>query len=469
MHRNAKHVAAFIWTTGGEPVSTFRQLGPQRAPLLAAFLSVAICWALLSPPALAAVLDPRGIQSETLHNGLRLIVANDPDARVVAAEVVVKVGAADDPPGQKGIAHLLEHVLWSGAPVPDSDPRRTIEQIGGVTGAGALRDYTRFYATVPAGNLDLLIGALGETVFQTDFDEDLVARQRRVVIEESAIRAEDPRTVLNALAFAELYTPAHPYSSPIEGTPEDLSQIDAARLALFHQTWYVPNNIAVIVSGDAPFHAVRDLVARTFGRLSPAALPSRSRPLPPRPSPTRLQTLELPIEKAYVMAAFVGPDAAEHTSVSAGDLLATLLTYGPTGRLVFELQERQSIALGLGIDFLTQRDRALFGVWAMCEPDNIDSVREAIRAQLSRLAREPVPPAEFAAAKRLLSASFAFANETPADRAATLGFYEAIDSYRAASYYLRWVAATRPQAVAEVAAWYSGEPVWVILRPETGQ
>ena len=450
-------------------MSSSRQLGPQRALLLAALLWTAICWALLSPPALAAVLDPRGIQSETLHSGLRLIVANDPDARVVAAEIVVKVGATDDPPGQKGIAHLLEHVLWSGAPNPDSDPRMTIEQIGGVIDAGTLRDYTRFYATVPAGNLDLVIGALGETVLQTEFDEDLVARERRIIVEESAMRAEDPRIVLNALAFAELYTPAHPYSSPIEGTPEDLNQVDAARLALFHQTWYVPNNIAVIVSGDAPFDVVRDLVARTFGRLSPAALPPRSKPLPPRPSPTCLQTLELPIEKAYVMAAFVGPEATEHTSVSASDLLATLLTHSPTGRLVFELQEKQSLAVSLGIDFLTQRDRALFGVWAICEPESIESVREAIRTQLSRLAREPVPPAEFAAAKRLLAAGFAFANETPSDRAATLGFYEAIDSYRAASYYLPWVAATRPQAVAEVAAWYSGEPVWIILRPEAGQ
>ena len=469
MRRNPKHAPTLICTTGEEPVSTSRQLGPHRSLLLAALLSTALCWAPLSPPALAAVLDPRGVQSETLHNGLRLIVANDPDARVVAAEIVVKVGAADDPPGQKGIAHLLEHVLWAGSPNADSDPRMTIEQIGGVIDAGTLRDYTRFYATVPAGNLDLLIGALGETVLQTEFDEGLVARERRVIIEESAIRAEDPRTVLNALAFAQLYTPAHPYSSPIEGTPEDLYQIDAARLAFFYQTWYAPNNIAVIVSGDAPFDAVRDLVARSFGRLPPAALPPHSRPLPPRPSPTRLQTLDLPIEKAYVMAAFVGPDATEHASVSASDLLATLLTHSPTGRLVFDLQEKQSLAVSLGIDFLTQRDRALFGLWAICEPKNIDGVREAIRTQLSRLAREPVPPAEFAAAKRLLAAGFAFANETPADRAATLGFYEAIDSYRAASSYLPWVAATRPQAVAEVAAWYSGEPVWIILRPEVGQ
>jgi len=460
--------ATSIRTTGEEPVTNPRKLSPRRAVLLIPLLATCISWALLSTPCLGAVLDPRTVQSETLHNGLRLIVANDPDARVVAAEVVVKVGAADDPPGQKGLAHLLEHVLWAGAPDADGDPRMRIERIGGVIDAGALRDYTRFYATVSAGNLDLVIGALGDMVLQADFDEDLIARERQIVFEESAARGEDPRALLNDLAFAELYPPAHPYSSPIDGAPDDLNQLDAARLALFYQNWYVPNNMAVIVSGDAPFDAVRDLIARTFAHRPPAAVPPRSKPVPPRPAQTRVRTLDLPIEKAYVMAAFTGPDAAEHTSICASDLLATLLARGPTGRLVGELTDKQSLVLDVGIDFLTQRDRALFGVWAICDSENVEAVQETIRRQLARLAREPVPPAEFAVAKRLLAAGYAFANETPADRAATLGFYEAIDSYRAASYYLSWVTYATPGAVTETARWYAGEPVWIILRPEAG-
>jgi len=467
--RNQRHAATLIRKAGEEPVNSPRQISPSRALLLIALLSASISLARLSPPALGAVLDSRTIQSETLHNGLRLVVANDPDARVVAAEVVVKVGAADDPPGQKGIAHLLEHILWAGPPDSDNDPRMRIERIGGVIDAGTLRDYTRFYATVPAGNLDLLIGALGDTVLQDDFGEDIVSRERQIVFEESAGRAEDPRRVLNDLAFAELYPPAHPYSSPIDGTPDDLKRLDAARLAFFHQTWYVPNNIAVIVSGDAPFDAVRDLVAQTFGQLRPAALPPRAMPISSRTTHTRLRTLDVPIEKAYVMAAFIGPKAAEHTSVCASDLLATMLTHAPTGRLAFELEEKQSLALDVGIDFLTQRESALFGLWAVCEPENTDAVRETIHRELARFAREPVPPAELAVAKRLLTAGYAFANETPSDRAATLGFYEAIDSYRAASYYLSWVSAVRADTIAEAAAWYAGEPVWIILRPEARQ
>ncbi len=404
-----------------------------------------------------------------MRNGLRLIVSNDPEARVVAVEIIVRVGAADDPPGQKGIAHLLEHLLWGGARDPEADPRLRIERIGGLIDAGTLRDYTRFYATAPAGNLRLAIETLGRMVLATEFDEDIIARERQIVIEESAARAEDPRAVLNDLGFAELYSPAHPYSSPIDGRPEDLARLDAPRLALFHQTWYVPNNMAVIVSGDAPFEAVRDIVARIFGDRAPAALPTRPRPLPPRPSEPHTRIAALPVEKAYVMAAFVGPAAVEHTSVCATDLLATLLAHGPLGRLVTALAEERDLAFDVGTDFLTQRDRALFGVWAICRPEAVEEVQTTISRELVRLVQEPVPPMELAAAKRLLAAGYAFANETPSDRATTLGFYEAIDSYRTASYYLSWVTHAKATALVEAATWYAGEPVWIILRPEAGR
>ena len=82
-----------------------------------------------------------------------------------------------------------------------------------------------------------------------------------------------------------------------------------------------------------------------------------------------------------------------------------------------------------------------------------------------RLAREPVPAGELVVAKRLLSAGYSFANETPADRASTLAFYEAIDSYRSASYYLSWVQDTSAQAIIAAAARYSVEPSWIILAP----
>jgi predicted Zn-dependent peptidase len=416
-------------------------------------------------PAEAAILDPRGIQSEAFSNGLRLIVSSEPDASVIAVEVIVKVGSADEPQGQRGIAHLLEHVLWAGAGAGDQDPRRRIERVGGVINGGTLRDFTRFYATVPAGSLEAAVDALGDVVARSKIDPVVFARERQVIVQETTARQEDPRTVLNDAAFAVVYGASSAYGSPIGGDAGDLGTVDVSALALFREKWYVPNNMAVVVAGNVSFDAARAAVQRVFGPAAPSPLPDRARDADRLPASAGEHRIELPITKAYVMAAFAGPEASEHPQVCATDLMSTLLAHDPVGRLVVELKEQQAVADEVGIDFLTQRQRSLFGVWALCDPGELEQAKSAIRAELARVAREPVPIGELATAKRLLAAGYAFANETPADRASTLAFYEAIDTYRAASYYLSWVIDVSPHTLMATAAQYSGEPAWIILVP----
>ncbi len=417
-------------------------------------------------PASAAVLDSRGIQAETLSNGLRLIVEPEPEAEVVAIQVIVKAGSAEDPPGQTGMAHLLEHILWAAGEQKDNNPRARIERVGGVIEAGTLRDYMRFFATIPAKDMALGLEAIGEIVLKPNFSEVILSREREVIDDEATGRAENPHAILNDLAFAGLFDKIHPYGNPIEGNPVDISAIDTTSLSLFYRNWFVPNNMAVVIVGKVEFEAAREIVARIFGSLTPAPTPSRARPAPPRPGSGGEYFAPVAGDKVYLMAAFVGPEVGEHYQICASDLLATVLANGHLGRLEMELREKQRIVSDVGIAFLTQRERALFGVWAVCEPDKIAEVKQAIRTELAKLAVEPVSVSELATAKRLLTAGYAFANEIPSDRATTLGFYEAIDSYRTASSYLSWVTHTESSQLAEVARWYAGEPVWVILKPE---
>jgi zinc protease len=433
--------------------------------VLSRAVALLLCAAAMpSMPGAAAVLDPRAVRSETLHNGLRLVVCEDPAATVVAVNVIVKVGSADDPPDRPGTAHLLEHVLWGSG--GENDPRARVERIGGVMNAGTLRDFTRFYASVPRGELELAVRALGDVVLREEFGEAIVAREQGVVLREGAARGEDPRSLLNDLAFEAVYGDSHPYGRPIHGDPDQLHGIAPARLAAFHSAWYVPNNMAVTVVGDTTFEEASALAASIFGALRPGAVPERRWPAPPRPPGGGERVVESHLEKAYVMAAYVGPAISEPDEVCASDLLATLLAHGPVARLNRELKERRRLVAAVGVDFLTQRERALLGIWAVCEPEDVAAVKDAIRGEMHRLAEEPVPGPEFAAAKRLLCAGYAFANETPADRATTLGFYEAIDRYRAASYYLPRVGALDRSDILRVMRWYAGDPMWIVLRPE---
>jgi predicted Zn-dependent peptidase len=437
-----------------------------RAVLMAAVLA-ALAAACCTPLAHGATLDPRSVQSETFSNGLRVIVCPGSDVSVVSVEVVVKAGSADEPAGQRGIAHLLEHVLWAGAGSGEDDPRLRVERVGGVINGGTLRDFTRFYATVPAGQLELAVSALASVVIRIGIDPAVMARERNVIRQESAARQGEPRTVLSDAAFGGLYGPATSYGTPIDGNAGDLSRASVAELSLFRDTWYVPNNMAVVVVGNTRFEAARAAVEQAFGRLSPSPAPARPAAAGLAETGGAEQRVGLPIEKAYLMAAFPGPKGSERMEVCATDLLATLLAHDPVGRLVVELRESRGIADEVGVEFLTQRERSLFGIWASCDSDRVGEVREAIRSGLARLAREPVPAGELATAKRLLAAGYAFANETPADRASTLGFYEAIDSYRTATNYLAWVMDISPQTIMATAARYVGEPAWVVVAPES--
>lgn len=426
---------------------------------------MAALWAVAAPtPASALVLDPRFIRSATLGNGLRLIVCEEPAASVTSIELVVRAGSADDPPGEEGTAHLLEHLCWDTH--AEEDPRLDIEAVGGIVNAGTLRDLTRFYATVPAGEGSRALRALADMALRVEFGEGAVARERAVIARESLGRAEQPRALLSDAAFETLFGGAHPYGRSIEGDDESRARIGAARLMLFHQTWYVPNNMAVVVSGRAAFAEMLAEVKEIFGHLAPAALPLRAAPAPPRPAAAASRVLHCEGPQAYVMAAFVGPAAAEHRQVCASDLLATLLSHGSWGRLPQRLRETDRLAREVGVDFLTQRGRALFGVWAACDPEQVGPVKDAIRQELARVAAGPVPADELATGRRLLTTGYAFANEIPADRAATLGFYEAVDSYRFASQYLSWVRTLTVIDIAEVAGWYAADPVWIVLTPE---
>ena len=433
--------------------------------VLSRAVALLLCAAAMpSMPGAAAVLDPRAVRSETLHNGLRLVVCEDPAAPVAAVNIIVKVGSGDDPPDRPGTAHLLEHVLWASG--GENDPRLRVERIGGVMNAGTLRDFTRFYACVPRGELELAVRALADVVLREEFDEATVAREQGVVLREGVARSEDPRSLLNDLAFEAVYGDSHPYGHPIHGDLDQLHRIGPARLAAFHSAWYVPNNMAVTVVGDTTFEEASALCASIFGALRPGAVPERRWPAPPRPVSGGERVVESHLEKAYVMATYVGPAISEPDEVCASDLLATVLAHGPVARLNREIKERRRLAAAVGVDFLTQRERALFGIWAVCDAEDVAAVKDAIRGEMHRLAEEPVPGPEFAAAKRLLCAGYAFANETPADRATTLGFYEAVDRYRSASYYLARVGAVDRSDILRIMRWYAGDPMWIVLRPE---
>ncbi len=304
-----------------------------------------------------------------------MIVAEEPQASAVAVELVVKAGVAAERPDQSGAAHLLEHVLWAygGA----DDPRAAIEDLGGVTNAGTLRDFTHYYATVPAdpGAAAAAVRALARMVARKQFSEVVISREKRVIEEELAERDDQPDLRLSDLAFKAVYGANHPYGRPLEGERAMFRLLDGTALGIFQRTWYVPNNMALVVVGRVTLPEVMAAAEAAFGALPRAPVPATEVPPPPRPATGREMRIAIGGDKAYLMAAWVGPELAEPTAVCATDAMTVLLSDVTYGRLYRRLLGTSPLAESMGVDFLTQQGRALLGVWIICPREHVADVQ----------------------------------------------------------------------------------------------
>jgi len=387
-----------------------------------------------------------------LGNGLRVVAREDHSFPVVAINLVVRGGAAIEPESQAGISHLLEHMLFKGtASRGRGELQRDIESMGGVVNGGATRDYTRVYATVGSRFLPEALELLADAAASPALDAVELGRERLVVMDEARLVQDDPLAMLWDAAFGAAFR-THPYRRPMGGTTESLGSLERADLVAWHRTTFTPANMSLVLVGDFDPQRALLLVSETFGKqaagLRPVACPA-SEPFPPATTLVR----HLKGDQEWFMLAFPAPGADTWDEVPAMDLLAGLLGTGYACRLSPEWQQAHGLH-GLRVQYLTHRRRSLLGIAAACPPGQWRQGAQAIHAEISRLVREPIPGAELERAKGILAGHFALANESFADQADTLGFYEAIGSYTWAAEYTDKLNRLTPAQIQRLAGRY---------------
>ena len=388
-----------------------------------------------------------------LGNGLRVVLKEDHSFPLVAVNLVVRTGPRYEDPAQNGISHYLEHLLFKGTTTRGKGQvQGEIEGMGGVINGGTSRDFTHLYAAVGSRFLATALEVIYDVAAHPSFPEQELELERLVVLEEAQGLRDDPANLLWELAYEQAYR-THPYRMPIAGSAASLQALRSSTLAAYHRERYVPGNMSLVVVGDFDPDRALQLVNRTFGQMAPGPVPEDKVRSEPVAKGERLERrAAVPME--YGLLAFGAPGADTWPEVPAMDLVVTLLSTGYSSRLNQELQARQGILHSAKAQFLTQKDRGLFGLSFTCPAGAVARAQEVLLAQVSRLREEPVPEAELERAKRVLCAEYAFANESFADQADTLGFYEAIGNYNMAASYLDLVRQVTPVQIQAVARRY---------------
>jgi predicted Zn-dependent peptidase len=348
---------------------------------------------------------------ERLPNGLRLIVAEDHLAPVVAVNVWYNVGSKHEVPGKTGFAHLFEHVMFQGsANVGKAEHMALVQAAGGTLNGTTWVDRTNYFETMPSHQLELAIwleadrmGTLLEALDQANLDN-----QRDVVKNEKRWSYDNrPYGSWMEKMLAHLYPASHPYHHPTIGSMADLDAASVDDIKAFFRTYYVPNNAVLSVAGDCDRAQVRAWAERYFGPIAPnpAIPPLADMALPEILGEERRETVEDQVPLARVYFAFRAPAFGDRR-MDAMDIAAQILTGGKGSRLHKRLVREDRLAQDVAVFTLpfVGGAAAVIG-WATVRPDvEIAKVEAVYLEELEKLAAEAPSEDELERAKALFEA-----------------------------------------------------------------
>jgi len=375
-------------------------------------------------------VPPVEFSDERLPNGLRLIVAEDHLAPVVAVNVWYAVGSKHEQPGKTGFAHLFEHVMFQGsAHVGKAEHIALVQAAGGTMNGTTWLDRTNYFETMPSHQLELALwleadrlGTLLDALSQENLDN-----QREVVKNEKRWSYDNrPYGSWNEKLQAHLFPPDHPYHHPTIGSMEDLDAASLEDVSAFFRTWYAPNNAVLSVVGDAERAQVRAWVDRYFGGIpaNPSIPPLGDLSLPPTLGGERREVVydNVPLPRVYF--GFRAPVFGDER-LDALDLAGQILAGGKGSRLYRRLVREERIAQDVAFFSLGFVGGASISAgWATVRPGvDVDRVERAYAEELERLGAEPASDDELARARALVEADELGALSRVEERADRLSMY----------------------------------------------
>ena len=368
-------------------------------PLVGLILVIAL--GLVAPRAHAEVQDPAARTRVTkLDNGLTVLTLPDPTTPAVSFQMWVQVGSKDEA-RYTGLAHLFEHMMFRGTDrLPPESHERLIEGRGGRINAFTTADHTVYFAVVAPDALPLAIELEAERLANLHIDEETLASERQVVLEERRMRTEDQPTGRVFEALLNLTFMAHPYRVPVIGWRSDIEQVTVDVCQDFFDTYYAPNNLVLSISGAFDEEDALARVRRAFGRFEPASVIPRNPTREPPQRGERRATVYFDVRSPILAATWHAPKSG-HPDGEALDVASLVLSGGRSSRLYRGLVYGAQQALAAQGSYWELADAGIFYAYAMVRPDgDIDRVEELFFAEIDRLRDELVPADELAKAKR---------------------------------------------------------------------
>ncbi|MDQ1272831.1 MAG: zinc protease, partial [Planctomycetota bacterium] len=208
-----------------------------------------------------------------LDNGMEVILIENHASPMIAAVTVVKTGSRNEDAASNGSAHFLEHLLFNGTKT------RTQKQIydemdfyGGYNNAHTGQDYTNYMILMPKEYIAQGMDIQADMLFNSTLPDEKFEKERGIVIEEIGKGADRSENQVNN-NFQRTFYAGTPYERPVLGTVSTITHLKRESVWEYYRTWYVPNNMTLMVIGDFSTPEMVKLVKEKYGLYPAGRIP----------------------------------------------------------------------------------------------------------------------------------------------------------------------------------------------------
>ena len=362
-------------------------------------------------------------------SGLRIVTEEVPSVRSAAVGIWVNVGSRDEAPATAGASHFLEHLLFKGTTSRTAlEISSSIESVGGEMNAFTSKEYTCFYARVIDTDLPMAIDVVSDLITSSIVTALDVDAERKVVLEEIAMRDDDPSDLVHDL-FSDTYYGDTPIGRPILGTIDSINGMSRNTVFNYYKKKYLPQDLVVAVAGNIKHKRVVAMVEAALSRdnfLDVLAAPV-VRPNTPIKN-SKQQSVGLMYKKSEQAHMFYGMEGvarADERRFSMG-VLSAALGGGMSSRLFQEIREKRGLAYSVYAYAQQFAGSGVLGFYAGCNPSKAIEVVEIIRSVLSDVADNGMTHEEIERAKGAVRGSLVLSQEDTGSRMSRIGKNEIV-------------------------------------------
>ncbi len=396
-----------------------------------------------------------------LSNGLKVLVREDHRAPVATFQLWYKIGSSYEHNGNTGLSHFLEHMMFQGTKThPQGQFADIITAHGGELNAFTSYDFTGYYESLPADQIEIAFQLEADRMRNIDFTRESFERERQVVIEERRLRTDDVPQQLAYERIQGMVFLTNPYRHPVVGWAADIKHAPFESAFEWYNRWYHPNNATLIVVGDVEPKAILTLAKKYFEPIPQSSIT----PVFTTPEPASLGEKRMDINVNVALPellisvnvpSYAQPDTQEDAVVLA--LISQILDGGLSARFEAKLVREQNLANQIGTSYMPfMRLSTTFEINAVPHQDvTLDVLEQAIWQEMIALTITPVTDAELTRAKMQFKASDIFGRDDISDQASYIGTLESIGlSYKDKDVFLKAIEDVDAQQILIVAKRY---------------